>query len=1169
MPSTMTVVNQWLVLASFPNSRGKNILDTRYIRDEGKLAPSFGQRAGAMVWQAAEAPDGKLDFLSLDPPDREYCAGYACAYLHVARETTARLMFGSDDGLAVWFNGWEVWRKEIQRPCAPGEDRFEVRLKKGWNRLLCKVSQYAGGWALHGEIECGLPVQIAIGLPGEKVPAGPAAEIIVARGAKLTFSEDNRDVRLSIPIYNRGRNDIKGMHVTLLDDSGKSAARGTLDGGPWQIASVSLDGSARGVAAALARASVAIQAGNAKIQLVAADDLILTMARQIAERSGRQLEALRSALACFGLSPSNISDARDFLAAWAADRNIGQAAEKLRKAVVADRPDLKKSDSVGIIGHAHIDMNWLWTWPETVKSCHDSFRQVLAFMDEFPDFTFMQSQPSTYKAVEQIDPPLFERIRNRVREGRWELGGGMFTEGDTNMSGGEALARSFLIGQRYFLSRFGKTARVGWLPDNFGHVAQLPQILRLAGCEYFYFHRCQPHLGSFWWQSPDGSRVMAFANYTYNGTVGPHLAEELKKITPDAHRLLCVCGVGDHGGGPTRRDIESAHSLDATEKFPAVRFTTAEKFFDATRAEHADRPVHVGEMQYVFEGCYTTISRVKAGNRDCEAALEAAELLASIRSLGGQEYPRERLDRAWEIVTFNQFHDILCGSAIHESNADSAADYKWALNSAAEVRDQAMRKLADEVKFPAGLGQPIVVFNPAGHARKALVEAELFSHQPPPDAELSGWGNFYGGGNVMTKTGRPATVLLRDSAGQVLPAQIVWGKIFPPGWRWRVNFVADLPACGYRTFYVDPAMSGDNQEMANKAGVFETDFFTVAFDMKDGTIRRLFDKRTKTDLVARAGRLNSLRVYLEEPHGMSAWNIGPTPDVQDVRDVVSVRLAECGPVRACVEAVKRWSKSKFIQRTYIYKSYPRIDFELEAHWFEQGDSTKAGPMLRAIFPLSIKKPAFTSHTPFAAVERANSGQEVPAQRWVDVSGAKAGVALLNRTKYGHSLDGSELRLTLLRSSYDPDIYPDQGLHRISYALFPHAGGWKDAGVWQEGDAFNVPPLATEPPSLALGQAHATRPQEHSFISLDGRGVILSAVKRAEDGDELVVRLAEIHGRQAEARLTLPAPAAAARRLDLLERPLQDAEAPTHIGREIAVSLKPHEIVTLGIKMKGF
>jgi alpha-mannosidase len=305
--------------------------------------------------------------------------------------------------------------------------------------------------------------------------------------------------------------------------------------------------------------------------------------------------------------------------------------------------------------------------------------------------------------------------------------------------------------------------------------------------------------------------------------------------------------------------------------------------------------------------------------------------------------------------------------------------------------------------------------------------------------------------------------------------------------------------------------------------------------------------------------------------------------------VASVKLVENGPVRACVETVKTWGKSRFIERTYVYRSYPRIDYDMEVRWLETGSDSTDSPMLRAVFPLSLENSKFYSQVPFNVVERPVDGKingkdapsylrhsnaygikaeetdglEVPAQKWVDVTDGKVGIALLNKTKYGHSYHNGDLRITLLRAAGDPDIYPNLGKFNISYSLFPHGGDWKN-GVWAEGDDFNIPVYAAEPPSLAQVNSHATRPEEESFFSVDSPGIIVTGIKQSEEGNELIVRLSEIEGKETTVNLKVPVSVSSARRLNLIEFPLANVSVPVVTGNTIQVNIRPNEIVTLGI-----
>ncbi|MDR3260824.1 MAG: hypothetical protein LBT78_03210, partial [Tannerella sp.] len=466
-----------------------------------------------------------------------------------------------------------------------------------------------------------------------------------------------------------------------------------------------------------------------------------------------------------------------------------------------------RQDTIHVIGHAHRDMNWLWTTSETMKMSQDNLRQAVAFMDEYPDYTMIQSQATIYNFVEKADPQLFELVGKYVRQGRLEPVGGMWTEGDTNLSSGEAITRSFLLGQRYFQQHFGRMARIGWLPDNFGHVSQLPQILKLAGCDYFYFHRCKPYLGSFWWVAPDSSKVLCYANDTYNGDITDGLKNDFARFAPGKHRILQITGEGDHGGGPSRANIEKVHQLNQTPGHPAIQFTSAENFFKQVSNEMSGRPTHRGEMQFIFEGCYTTVADIKEGNRNCESALYGSEFLNTICWLNGEQYPAGELRNLWHTLTFNQFHDILPGSAINEANKEGVSRYMDVLWKSNELRSIAFRKIADEVKFKTGMGQPIVAFNLQPQTHKAIVEADVYSHEEPVSVKATHWGDFYGSKNITPVDkgqGNVPTVLVRDGAGKTYPAQIVWAKKTPPGYTSKVRFIVDeLPAGGYKTFYVD------------------------------------------------------------------------------------------------------------------------------------------------------------------------------------------------------------------------------------------------------------------------------------------------------------------------------------------------------------------------------
>lgn len=854
------------------------------------------------------------------------------------------------------------------------------------------------------------------------------------------------------------------------------------------------------------------------------------------------------------------------------DQQIAALKEAIT-AIVGDAKDLSNK-SIYLIGYAHMDLYWLWNHMESVKMIQDNMRQAVAFMKEKPNYVYSQSQAAIYAEVEKSDPETFEEIKRYVKEGRIEPLGGEWSEGDNNLSGGEAVARSFLLGQRYFKSRFDKMAKVGWLPDNFGHTAQFPQMLQLAEIENFYFHRCKPNnntmKGNFVWEGKDGSKVLCYANNSYVTTLTPDVLRDFdpKRLLPENQdRLFHVLGVGDHGGGPTRRDIVASELMPKVDRFPSVKFTTAEKFFNDARKDIAKYPTHKGELQFVFEGCYTSVADVKEGHRNSEAYLFESEVMNTLKNLfmpGG--YPEKELKWAWERLTFNQFHDIIPGSSIHEANKDAISYYNMIQRTARETKEKAFRSMIDYVDLKKDKGQPIVAFNYQPYKGKVLVEAEVFSHEEPATARGAAWSQYYREPYVRPMDqgqGNYPTAVVTDDSGKIYPAQITWYKFFPPGYRSKVQFVVDeMPAGGYKAFYVDLTQPGEPQEpISYKDNTFETDFFTIRIDDKSGAIISLKDKRTGKEYAK--GEMNTLRVYQEDKKGsMKAWSIHETGVEENMR-VEKVNVTELGPVRACVEVLKKWGNSHVIERTYIYKSYPRIDYNLEVHWLEWGSPEKDSPMLRALFPLNMSNVKFANNVQFGVEDRPTNGQEVPALRWVDVSDGKDGIALLNKTKFGHSYRGDTLRLTLMRSSAEPDLYPNLGRFVIDYSLYPHTGDWTN-GVWFQGDLFNNPVYAAEPASLSNG-TRGGAPAENSLYEISTPDVVMTGFKKAEDHDGMVMRVVETVGKAQEVTIRLPKAISTVDRLNLIEHELVGAESPRINGDKLTFKIKPYEIVTLGCR----
>jgi alpha-mannosidase len=610
-----------------------------------------------------------------------------------------------------------------------------------------------------------------------------------------------------------------------------------------------------------------------------------------------------------------------------------------------------------LVGHAHIDMNWLWLWPETVEVCRATWTQACRFLDEFPEFRFSQSQPAVYRAIQQEQPQLFGDMSRAIGAGRWEVTG-TWVECDLNMPSGESLVRQCLLARNYYRKAFGRVPDIGWSPDTFGHAWTVPQILAGCGLKHYYFMRAGKGLPLFRWEGPDGSRLLAYTTDSYNEHVGPHLQLMPLNLQKQAgvRDAMVVYGVGDHGGGPTRQDIETALRLRQSPVFPNVKFSTSRDFFEAALKQRTDLPVVRDELNPIFEGCYTTHGDIKRENRELEYALPAAETLAV---MAGGGYPAADFEAAWRNTCFNQFHDILCGSAIAGSYAHSAGLYREAMGAAQQAVDAAVERLLAQVDT-RGSGEAFAVFNTLGWPRTDYVEASLRTK-----AEVSG-------------------IEVRGPDGKPVPAQVVERRAEGEGWATTFGFVArDVPPVGWAVYRAQP--STQEPARSEAATTISNGRYELTVDPKTGAVSRLLDRQLNRNLVPPGKALDVLQAHLEDPNGMSAWIIGRVRQVIDLNQVSRVAVTERGPARTTVEVIHTFRQSSFRQRIHLYEGLDRIDFDLTADWREVGNDRDGGVMMKVAFPLALDNPAATFEIPFGAIERSPNGAEVPAQKWIDVT----------------------------------------------------------------------------------------------------------------------------------------------------------------------------------------
>jgi len=884
---------------------------------------------------------------------------------------------------------------------------------------------------------------------------------------------------------------------------------------------------------------------------VAQVGLLERMMRDAGESSAAQREAIARA--------KTVLDAarRPSATAPATTETLAATAAQLAEALAPLQP-LAGALTGHLIGHAHIDFQWKWPWDETVEATRKTFVQALKFMDEYPGFTFSQSSTALYMAIEKRFPDLFEAIRRRVEEGRWELVGGRVSEGDTNVVSAESHARQFLYGQRYFRERFGRVALTGWEPDTFGSCATMPAILASGGCSNYFFSRGGEHrMPVFWWEAPDGvSRVLAFDR---SATAGAHpvnhlTGEQLEAIvvfheTTGWKDVLLAYGVGDQGGGPTRECLETALEWQRRPALPAVRFSTAAAFFSEglRRAGEAKTPVYRGELNDTIDGAYSAHGDVKRGNRDGEAWTETAEALAAIAARYGFPYPGLEFRCNWEDLAWNAHHDTLAGSSIHSVYEKSRRMYDRVIESGRKIANDALGFLGGRVNAPAGA---TLVFNPVGWPRDAVVECAA----PAAGAGASG--------------------AVAVAAGQAsAPIQIIDATVG------RAVFVARaLPPYGYRCYEFKPGPSAPAPTVTvSKDGTrLENDRLRVVLDPAGGTVKSLIVKRTGREIAPEGGSLNRLEFDMAtQPDG--AWHFGKVLSVEPQLGQVDLRVRESGPARGVVEFTRQVRKSRITQRISLAAGSPAVDFEIAIDWKELGKNLAPSPMMRIAMDADFNTtPVATYEIPFGSIKRPLSEHELVALKWADLSDGRFGISLLNDCKHGHTAEGRTLRMTLIRSSAFPDPEPDQYLQTVRYTLYPHEGGWKDAETVALAAALNHPvvthvvsPVVTR--VMEGGGGPRDLPVEISFVGAGAPNVAITGVKRAEDDDDLVVRFYETNGAATRTGIATAWLVEGAARVNFLEDPLGPvgplgAASATAMGAES--DLRGHEIQTLKLRLKA-
>jgi alpha-mannosidase len=847
----------------------------------------------------------------------------------------------------------------------------------------------------------------------------------------------------------------------------------------------------------------------------------------------------------------------DLAALDAKDQAKFDASLKASHAKLEGLLPLMETAKFHLTGNSHIDAAWLWPWTETVDVVKRTFGTALQLMYEYPQYTYTQSAAAYNDWMAQKYPDMNAEIKKRIQEGRWEVVGGMWVEPDLNMPDGESLVRQLLVGKRWYKQNYGVDVRIGWNPDSFGYTWQLPQIYKKSGIDYFVTQKMtwndtnQLPFKLFWWESPDGSKVLSYFPHDYaNGNLSPvRLAADLKQArerSPGLLNMMDLYGIGDHGGGPTRAILDQGVHWSSPAMpphvVPQMPFGLAQSFFSDVEHKIAPMsqvwnyqniahgyvapkevegkisiPTWKSELYFEYHrGVMTSQAMHKHNMRTSEEQVLNAEKWASLAWLDGKEYPGNELTEDWKKVLFNQFHDLAAGSGIGVIYKDAQKDYDYVKLSTDAIADKSMARVDEKINTE-GDGIPVVVYNPLGWERSGTVKV-----------------------NVLTPSGKSIVEPL---------------------------FVSHVPALGYKIEYLGGKTHHDYFGGAMPGGsgnliTLDTRRVHLAVDKTTGCIVSLSEASTKFELIAPGACGNQLQFFKDTPKDYDAWNVDPGTLDAAPQTIAKADLVEVIKPFLEAEAIRivyHWQNSKFVQTISIPDEADYIDIDNDIDWHE------AHVLLKASFPVAATSEFATYEIPYGSIDRTtlrtNSWEkaqfEVPAMRWADLGDGKHGLSILNQDKYAYDAVGNQLRITLLRSPKWPDPDADMGHQHFHYAIYPHAGTWKDALTVRHGWEYDYPLQAV------VTTAHAgSLPAEHSFASVTPENVVLTAVKKAEDSNGLIFRAYEWAGKASTVEFHVPKGAKSATVTNLMEAP--EGQPLAVAGDVVKAPIKPYEILTVRV-----
>lgn len=773
------------------------------------------------------------------------------------------------------------------------------------------------------------------------------------------------------------------------------------------------------------------------------------------------------------------------------------------------------SKDIKLVGSAHLDPIWLWRWQEGCGEVLQTFRSALDRLYEYDDFVFTCSSAAYYKWVEDIDPKMFEEIRAMVKKGRWVPVNGWWVQPDCNMPSGESFARQALYSQLYYYEKFGVICTTGYNVDSFGHNAMMPQLLKKAGMNAYVMMR--PHKrenpeipeGLFWWDSADGSRVLTHhipENYAYSGKEGIDRGIETinKYVNESDHGMMLFYGVGNHGGGPTKGDIEYLQTLLHREGYADMSFSSPDEFFKEIQEEFLDIPSWQDDLQHHASGCYSATSLMKALNRKAENLLQSAEKWDTVASVIADSAPNtEKFKEAWRKVCFNQFHDIMCGCSIMEAYEDVKLSEGHAMNLASEAYNNATLRISRKIDtWLDGVSEPVLETRHYTGADKDFPRPVVVFN--PLSYEV----------NVPVRMYHPSKAV-QDSDGNDILFQNVRSS--------RSNdehldtlFMAKVPPMGYNTYWLECSrgVKADKELPHENNFLMENEYVSVELNPKTGFIKSLVNKENNIEYV---GDTELCIPTVIDDHETDTWahNVKYFHKVAGIMKLKSIERVENGALRSVIRTVHEYGKSKLTQEFILAKGQKTVRVDCKAMW--QEDFT----MLKFAFKLNGTDEISTYEIPYGLIKRECNGEEEPAINWGDITltkdGCRTGLSIMTDSKYSYDCPGTELRLTALRNvifadhySYRPDAnfnFTDEGLNRFSYGIYLHDGEVENSDIVKEAAIFNNE-LVAIPESYHKGEL----PQKKMFLYTNLDNVQVTALKRCEDGSgDLIIRLYETKG----------------------------------------------------------